>query len=76
MKNAFLGLAFCAVMPVFAQQKAVVSIHPEQGKQIIRKKSMDSLPNIWELVFMAVCGLERIHPFRTRKVTVLMYWKL
>ena len=38
MKNAFLGLAFCAVMPVFAQQKAVVSIHPEQGKQIIPKE--------------------------------------
>ena len=38
MKNAILSLAFCAVMPVFAQQKATVTIHPEQGKQIIPKE--------------------------------------
>ena len=38
MKNAILGLAFCAAMPLFAQQKATVTVHPEQGKQIINKE--------------------------------------
>lgn len=38
MKNAILGLALCASMPLFAQQKATVAIHPEQGKQVINKE--------------------------------------
>ena len=38
MKNAILGLAFCAAMPLCAQQKATVTVHPEQGKQIINKE--------------------------------------
>lgn len=38
MKNTFLGLAFCAVLPVFAQQKATVTVHPQQGTQIINKE--------------------------------------
>lgn len=38
MKNAILGLAFFAAMPLFAQQKATVTVHPEQGKQIINKE--------------------------------------
>lgn len=31
-------MAFCAAMPLFAQQKATVTVHPEQGKQIINKE--------------------------------------
>lgn len=38
MKNTILGLAFCAVLPVFAQQKATVTVHPDQGKQVINKE--------------------------------------
>lgn len=29
MKNTILGLAFCAALPVFAQQKATVTVHPD-----------------------------------------------
>ena len=43
MKNAILGLAFCAAMPLFAQQKATVTVHPEQGKQIINKRNLWSV---------------------------------
>lgn len=32
-----MGLALFAAMPVFAQQKATVNVHPEQGKEIISK---------------------------------------
>ena len=38
MKNTILGLAFCAALPVFAQQKATVTVHPDQGKQVINKE--------------------------------------
>ena len=38
MKNAILGLAFCAAMPLFAQQKATVTVHPEQGKHGLKNK--------------------------------------
>jgi len=37
MKNALMGLALFAAMPVFAQQKATINVHPEQGKEIISK---------------------------------------
>ena len=56
MKNAILGLAFCAAMPLFAQQKATVTVHPEQGKQIINKEIMVSLPNTSVHVSMEVFG--------------------
>ena len=29
-----MGLALFAAMPVFAQQKATINVHPEQGKEI------------------------------------------
>lgn len=32
-----MGLALFAAMPVFAQQKATINVHPEQGKEIISK---------------------------------------
>ena len=38
MKNTILRLAFCAALPVFAQQKATVIVHPDQGKQVINKE--------------------------------------
>lgn len=38
MKNTILGLAFWAALPVFAQQKATVTVHPDQGKQVINKE--------------------------------------
>ena len=38
MKNTILGLAFCAALPVLAQQKATVTVHPDQGKQVINKE--------------------------------------
>lgn len=56
MKNTILGLAFCAALPVLAQQKATVTVHPDQGKQVINKEFTDSLPNIWELVSMVAYG--------------------
>lgn len=37
MKNTILGLALCVVWPVFAQQKAMVTVHPQQGTQVINK---------------------------------------
>lgn len=75
MKNAILGLALCASMPLFAQQKATVAIHPEQGKQVINKKSMVSLPNISELVYMVDYGLVKTLPSLISKDTVLTYSK-
>ncbi len=33
-----MGLALFAAMPMFAQQKAVINVHPEQGKEIINKE--------------------------------------
>lgn len=56
MKNTILRLAFCAALPVLAQQKATVIVHPDQGKRLSTKKFTDSLPNIWELVSMVVYG--------------------
>ena len=38
MKNTILRLAFCAALPVLAQQKATVIVHPDQGKQVINKE--------------------------------------
>ncbi|WP_455674298.1 alpha-N-arabinofuranosidase [Phocaeicola sp.] len=38
MKNTLMGLALFAAMPMFAQQKAVINVHPEQGKEIINKE--------------------------------------
>lgn len=38
MKNTILGLALCVVWPVFAQQKAMVTVHPQQGTQVINKE--------------------------------------
>jgi alpha-N-arabinofuranosidase len=38
MKNALMGLALLAAMPAFAQQKASITVHPEQGNQIINKE--------------------------------------
>ena len=32
-----MGLALFAAMPVFAQQKTTINVHPEQGKEIISK---------------------------------------
>ncbi|WP_072529994.1 alpha-N-arabinofuranosidase [Bacteroides ilei] len=38
MKNTILGLAFFAAMPLFAQQEVSVTVHPDQGKNIINKE--------------------------------------
>ena len=46
MKNTILGLAFCAALPVLAQQ----------NNRLSTKKFTDSLPNIWELVSMVAYG--------------------
>ena len=32
-----MGLALFAAMPVFAQQKATINVHPGQGREIISK---------------------------------------
>lgn len=56
MKNAILGLAFCAAMPLFAQQKATVTVHPEQENKSSIKKFMVSLPNTSVHVSMEVFG--------------------
>ena len=37
MKKAILGAALLAALPMMAQQKASVTVHPEQGKEIISK---------------------------------------
>ena len=36
-KKAILGAALLATLPMWAQQKATVTVHPEQGKEIISK---------------------------------------
>ena len=54
MKNTILRLAFCAALPVLAQQKATVIVHPDQGKQVINKEiygglwvgENSSIPNV------------------------------
>lgn len=51
-----MGLALFAAMPVFAQQKATINVHPEQGKKSSVNIFMDNLQSIWELVSMEVCG--------------------
>ncbi len=38
MKNAFLGIAMLSSLSVFGQQKTSITVHPEQGKQIINKE--------------------------------------
>ncbi|MGL4518260.1 MAG: alpha-N-arabinofuranosidase [Phocaeicola sp.] len=38
MKNTLLGLALLCAMPMYAQQKASVTIHADQGKQVISKE--------------------------------------
>jgi alpha-N-arabinofuranosidase len=38
MKNTLMGLALLAAMPAFAQQKASITVHPEQGNQIINRE--------------------------------------
>ena len=37
MKKAFLGVALLAALPMMAQQKASITVHPDQGKEIISK---------------------------------------
>ena len=37
MKKAILGVALLATLPMMAQQKATITVHPEQGKEIISK---------------------------------------
>ena len=51
-----MGLALFAAMPVFAQQKATINVHPEQGKEIISKHITGNLQSIWAPVSMEACG--------------------
>ncbi len=37
MKKAILGAALLATLPMWAQQKATITVYPEQGKEIISK---------------------------------------
>ena len=34
-----MGLALFAAMPVFAQQKATINVHPEQGKDVYKRQA-------------------------------------
>ena len=56
MKNTILGLAFCAALPVFAQQKATVTVHPDQGKQVINKEIYGQFAEHLGLVSMVAYG--------------------
>ena len=37
MKKTIVGLAIMATMPMFAQQKATITVRPDEGKEIISK---------------------------------------
>lgn len=37
MKKTLFGITLLAIMPLYAQQKATITVHPDQGKEIISK---------------------------------------
>ena len=47
-----MGLALFAAMPVFAQQKATINVHPESSVNIFT----GNLQSIWAPVSMEACG--------------------
>lgn len=56
MKNTFLGLAFCAVLPVLHNKKQRLRFIRNKEHKLSTRKFTDSLPNIWELVFTGAYG--------------------
>lgn len=51
-----MGLALFAAMPVFAQQKATINVHPSKGKKSSVNIFTGNLQSIWAPVSMELVG--------------------